>query len=117
MKKVTLIALTLLAFVFTGCETVPEDPNVTKDHRWIGGAIGLEARKVDERTYIVIARGAGACTEADVTKAWVYMADKMAAGKPYDKETKVLPYKYSAPGPYMTTHHKALMVVGKIVIK
>jgi hypothetical protein len=108
--------LLLIGFaLLSGCAT-PTDPNVTKGHAWHGGAISMEARKLDDVTYTIEAEGAGACSVDQVTRAWIEMADKVAAGRKYSKETSVSTYEYDAPGPFMTTHHVGQKVSGKIVL-
>jgi hypothetical protein len=115
LLKIALIATVICGLV--SCATSPKDSNLITDHRWIGGAISLEARRLDANSYDIVAQGAGACKEAQVMKAWIDFADKLAVGRKYEKSTRVEPYNYSASGGMMTTHHTGLRVIGSIALK
>ena len=112
-----IIAVVGVCFL-SGCATAPKDPNITTAHRWIGGAISLEARKTSPTAFTITAKGAGACREDQVMRAWVEMAEKLAGGIPYEKTTAVDRYNYKAPTPYGgATHHSGYMITGEILLK
>jgi hypothetical protein len=50
-------------------------------------------------------------------KAWVDFADKLAAGRKYEKSTRTEPYNYTASGGMMTTYHTGRRVIGSIALK
>jgi hypothetical protein len=104
--------------VLGACFNISSEPIVVRDQRWIGGTISLEARRLDANTYSVTARGAAVCSEAQVMEAWVQMADKVAAGRRYDKTTKTQPYESPAPAPGGDgTRNTGLMIVGQVSLK
>ncbi|HTQ29685.1 MAG TPA: hypothetical protein VMI53_00605 [Opitutaceae bacterium] len=105
--------LVFLVCLFTGCAT-NDDPNHFTASKWYGGNIELEAQKIDADNFIIVARGAESCSEEEVMKAWVYMANKLAGGRRYEKDTKTSGYTYgSAYDPY-GRRAKALMITGKL---
>ena len=126
MRPLVSLLITLLSFsFFTGCATDHRDRDVIKTGKWVGGLgltgghVNLEARKIDEHTYEIVAFGAALCTEKQVLEAWTWMADKLAKGRPYRKETKTAFYAYDAPAPMPlgATHHAGRQVSGRMTIE
>jgi hypothetical protein len=117
MRYLPSIVTVCVICVLAGCATSPKDPNLIRDHRWIGGAISLEARRLDVNSFEIMAQGAGACKEEQVMKAWTDFADKLAAGRKYEKSTRIEPYNYSASGGVITTRHTGRRVIGTIALK
>jgi hypothetical protein len=117
-RAFALLFIAILAAGFSGCVS-SGDPNLITDSKWIGGLSGgvvaLEARRINYQKYLVEARGAGHCREAQVMQGWVYLADKVAAGRKYTRSTTTDRYEYTAAGPYMTTSHVGFRIRGEIL--
>jgi len=60
-----------------------------------GGFAQIEAKQLDDHTYAITVCGDAGLTDEQVMAGWVWMADKLAAGRPYDKQTKTGPYRYN----------------------
>jgi hypothetical protein len=117
MPKVHRVFFLICLSLFGGCAMAPKDPNLLTDYRWIGGFISLEARKLDEVTYSISARGASSCDNIQVMEAWVYMADKLASGRSYEKRTKTKTEFYGAGKvPYFIPEIRRL-VTGTIMLQ
>jgi len=115
LRQVLKLLVALALCGLAGCATPPGDPNLTTDHREIGGSISLEARRLTPNTYDIRARGTSLCTEEQLMQAWLEMAEKMAAGKAYKKATKTESYSYTTPSPFSgPTYHTGLQVSGRI---
>ncbi len=99
------------------------DPNRFHASKWYGGRITLEAVKLSAKKFEIKAKGAGACSEDQVMRAWLEVADQLSEGEVYEKETKVSEYEYRAPAPITIaslggyTQHKGIMIEGHISLK
>jgi hypothetical protein len=116
------LILSLVFPLFAGCASVRPDPNVTEARAQIGGPYGgfvnFWTRKVDDHTYEIVVYGRADLTDDQFLDGWIWMANKLAAGRPYEKQTKTdhlryegmsLKYAVSTPGP--ETEVTGLMVL------
>jgi len=114
--------LSLVFLLSAGCASLRPDPNLTLTHKQIGGPKGgfadFVARKVDDHTYEIVVSGDADLTEDQCLDGWIWMANKLAAGRPYEKQTKTehwrydsVPLNYQASTPGLGTKVTGLMVL------
>lgn len=101
MRIHILLASAVVALLFTGCETGSRsDPNAIQVTRTIGSPTQNELvyffiKRVDDHTYEIWAFGNASQNDQQYLAAWVRMADDLAAGRPYEKQTTIEPSQYS----------------------
>ncbi len=113
-----LLALvsSLVGCVSSGVSFSKENPNDFSALKWKPGAIDISGEKLSEKEYLIVAKGAGICTEEQVTEAWNEIADELAGGRVYESQHEINEHAYSASGGIITTQHTGIMVSGKIRI-
>ena len=77
------------------------------------------ATKLDDHTYEITEYGYAGLTEEQYLEGWIWMADKLAAGRPYEKQTKIEPYEYDAGGEVgmPTSRGVGTKVIGQMILK
>jgi len=126
VRTYIVLVFGVVSLLFTGCETwPPADPNVTYATKKIGspfalhGVVQFSIKRIDDHTYDILAYGSAEQTAQQYLDAWVWMADKLAAGRPYEKQTTIEPYEYGGSGEVgmPTGHNVGTMVRGRMVLK
>jgi hypothetical protein len=121
-----LLAFVVVALLFTGCATGSRsDPKTIQVTRVIGvpvpggeNAVHFFIKRVDDHTYDITAFGDAIETDQQYLDAWIRMADELAAGRPYEKQTTIEPAHYQGGvmgGPVETG--VGTIVKGRIVMK
>ena len=124
MKTHILLAFAVVSLLFTGCETGSRrDPTAIQVTRAIGSPLQNDAvyffiKKVDDHTYDITAFGNAYQTDQQYLAAWVRMADELAAGRRYEKQTTIEPAQYRrgvSGGPVETG--VGTFVTGRMILK
>ncbi len=106
MRHHIVLAIAAVSLLVTGCETASRrDSNSIQVDRTIGPPLpGVQTsvhffiKRVDSHTYDITAFGDAYQTEQQYLDAWVRMADELAAGRPYEKQTTIEPAYYHTGG-------------------
>lgn len=119
------LLLTIVALLVSGCSTLRPDSNLTVATLGVpnppspDALVYLSANRVNDHTYEIIAQGDASLRAEQFERAWTWMADKLAAGRPYDKQTKVDSYEYFAlVGDIRSSSHRfGMKVTGRMTLK
>ena len=85
-----------------------------------GGFVRFETKQLSDYSYSIVASGDAYLTQEQVLAGWIWMADRLAAGRPYEMETRTKPHRYEGFTPTLGTPGSLLVgttVTGKMILK
>ena len=85
-----------------------------------GGFVRFETKQLSDHSYAIVASGDSYLTQEQVLAGWIWMADKLAAGRPYEMETRTKPHRHEGFTPTSGTPGSLLVgttVTGRMILK
>jgi len=120
MKRRVSLVLAVVALEFTGCSSLAPGPAVEwSSVKLSGEVVSLETRRFDAHTFEITVYSAGGLTDNQLLDVWVSKADRLAAGRSYEKQAKVEAWEHDGGGPVgePTPQYVGTKVTGRIVLR